>query len=356
MQFGISVYVGLEQTQEENLSIIVRAASFGAKYLFTSLHLPEVDNIAARDALFPIVEKAHEFKMKIIADITPESLNDSCLYDAIDILRLDDGFAPTTIAKMTRDDSHHLFAINASSISLSELNELKASNADFNRLIAIHNFYPRENTGLDEAFFVSQNSMIKQFSIDVFSFIPSMHHARGPLYCGLPTLESHRHKSVVTCARHLLSLGVEQILIGDPLPSSEELKAINELNQIKTANDEAVILRIKPLTQSEKIKELLSNVFTSRPDMARDVVRTIESRKQVKEADIKIAAENAIQRDIGAITLDNDDYPRYNGELEIIKEPLPADKRVNVVAKVVPDDIDLIRLIKPKQKILFHFV
>ena len=43
MQNGISIYPGLDNTLEENLALIERAASLGLRRLFTSLHIPETE-------------------------------------------------------------------------------------------------------------------------------------------------------------------------------------------------------------------------------------------------------------------------------------------------------------------------
>ena len=36
----------------------------------------------------------------------------------------------------------------------------------------------------------------------------------------------------------------------------------------------------------------------------------------------------------GSITLDNDGYGRYSGEVQLVRSDLPADSRVNVVGQV----------------------
>lgn len=51
------------------------------------------------------------------------------------------------------------------------------------------------------------------------------------------------------------------------------------------------------------------------------------------------------------ITMDNDLYGRYRGEVQITLNDLPADERVNVIGKVIPEDILLLSFIKPGQGI-----
>ncbi len=59
------------------------------------------------------------------------------------------------------------------------------------------------------------------------------------------------------------------------------------------------------------------------------------------------------KRSKGIITSDNEQYLRYEGELEIAKKDLPEDKRVNIVGKVADFDLPLLDIIGSNQMILF---
>lgn len=43
MENGISIYLGLDNTIEENLQLIKTAYKYGIKRIFTSLHIPETN-------------------------------------------------------------------------------------------------------------------------------------------------------------------------------------------------------------------------------------------------------------------------------------------------------------------------
>ena len=43
MQTGIAIYLGLDNTFEENLALIDSAAACGVQRIFTSFHIPETD-------------------------------------------------------------------------------------------------------------------------------------------------------------------------------------------------------------------------------------------------------------------------------------------------------------------------
>ena len=78
----------------------------------------------------------------------------------------------------------------------------------------------------------------------------------------------------------------------------------------------------------------------NRFDPARDVIRSADARfKKIK----KVEAQQTVPRKIGSVTIDNQDYGRYMGEIQISLVDLPSDEKVNVVAVVVPADIDLLK-------------
>ena len=73
MAFGISVYPGLDNTLEENVALIRRAARLGVTRLFTSLHIPEHNKSVFADELRAILDTARDARLELIADVTPES-------------------------------------------------------------------------------------------------------------------------------------------------------------------------------------------------------------------------------------------------------------------------------------------
>ena len=56
------------------------------------------------------------------------------------------------------------------------------------------------------------------------------------------------------------------------------------------------------------------------------------------------------------MTIDNSNYGRYAGEVQIIDAELPADSRVNVAAHIVDEEFFLTRYIKPRQKFSFNLI
>ena len=83
-----------------------------------------------------------------------------------------------------------------------------------------------------------------------------------------------------------------------------------------------------------------------RPDVSRDVLRLVDTRS-VKP----VPPCHTVERRIGAITMDNDGYGRYRGEVQIAKTNLPANANVNVIGYVIEEDHELISLVRPGQKL-----
>lgn len=61
-------------------------------------------------------------------------------------IRVDEGFSIEMIAKLSKEMP---VVLNASTITQDDIDNLKYSNANFEKLTAGHNFYPRPETGLE---------------------------------------------------------------------------------------------------------------------------------------------------------------------------------------------------------------
>ena len=80
---------------------------------------------------------------------------------------------------------------------------------------------------------------------------------------------------------------------------------------------------------------LYGKVFTCRPDSPRWLVRFQESRAYAK-AGPPVQPDRCEERRRGSITMDNCLYGRYSGEVQLIRQDLPADEKVNVIGHIQP--------------------
>lgn len=354
---GIALYPGLDNSEEENLSLLQSAAQIGIKRVFTSLHIPETNVFRLKKELKTLLALAKLYNMEVISDISPNTIKllemDKFSFQSfkkigITTLRLDYGYNVREIADMSQNTQEIKIQINASTVTEKTLLALKKFAVDFNKIEALHNFYPREGTGLGEETLLKQNQLLHSYGISVGAFVPSQSRKRSPLKEGLPSLESGRYLDVSLGARKLIALGVDTVFIGDSLPSKEELEALVFLKP------DQVTVRMQVLTQNTKIKELLRQPFTARIDEARDAIRAEEGRKVFSEMEIE--PENTRERRAGSITIDNKGYGRYMGELQIIKTTQVADKRINVVGQILPKEEELLAYITPGRKYSFELI
>lgn len=347
MQNGISVYAGLDCDIDENISLIEQAAALGFKRLFTSAQIPETSDAENfQEDFADILTTAAINGFEIILDVNAENFTQ---YDLNGItLRLDDGFTAQHVAELSRARKIQL---NASTVTEDFLDELTDLGANFDNISALHNFYPHPHTGLETYYFNNQNQILHEFGVAVGAFVPSRDGKRRPPLCeGLPTLEDCRNFSTDLSARFLATLGVDFIIIGDSLPTHEELQAVAAIQ-----SDE-VIMQAELLTDDATAKEILSRTFTRRADVAKSVIRAVEGRQYLKDLDATIQADSqAHARTFGDVTIDNENFGRYAGEVQIVQDVLPADERVNIAAHILDEEIFLADYLKPRRKFSFRF-
>ncbi len=358
MHTGISLYPGLEGTAAEHLSLLEHASALGIRRLFTSLHIPETNKNALRQELHQLLAVARSHDMDVIADISPkttallkiDTLQPQALLNlGITTARLDYGFSVEKTALFSRIMPIQL---NASTLQPSYIQALQNAGADFSHIDCLHNFYPRPHTGLSPAYAAQQTHWLQEKGLSVGAFIASQTGRRGPLYEGLPTLEMHRHMDVSLASRHLAAMGMQSILIGDSHPSAVELESL-----ARTGREEknVVVLKARLLSRDPYIRDLLSYTFTARLDAAQDVIRAQESRSHIGS---HIIAADGPQRPLqyGDITIDNQGFQRYMGEIQIIKNPLPAEPRTNIAARILTEEQFLLPYITPGRKFRLEWV
>ncbi|MBW8351485.1 DUF871 family protein [Bacillus sp. IITD106] len=348
---GVSVYLGYEKISKQGL-YLRKMKEHGFKSIFTSLHIPEDNPSEYKEQLSMLGSIAKELDMELMADISPLSIkmlgldwnNEKELLNwGLSGLRTDYGIDENTIVAL----SHQMkIALNASTITNESLNRMKNKGLNINQVEAWHNFYPRPETGLGWEDFIERNKWLKEKGLIVMAFIPGDETLRGPLFAKLPTLESHREYSPFAAYLELKNKGyVDKILIGDVQISDIALE------QFEAYRQGEILLRCKACKETNiKFIKKLPTLHTNRADHARDCIRSVESRQYASIGKCSILPSNCVQRPIGSITIDNEKYRRYQGELQITLNNLRADEKVNVLGRVVSDDRRLLPFIKGNQK------
>ncbi|WP_412989428.1 MupG family TIM beta-alpha barrel fold protein [Pediococcus siamensis] len=348
---GFSIYLDTD-VSDQTENYLAKMAENGFEGVFTSVHIPEEDakNYVKRLKKLGRMCAAHHLSLTVDTDLKAlENLHISIENIAnlqtfgISALRLDDGFTNQQIARLSQ---HLNVALNASTISEKDVQELHANHANFECIEAWHNFYPRPETGLDEDWFKARNKWLHQQHFQVMAFVPGDDRRRGPLYEGLPTLESHRYSNPLVAAVELTEkMLVDKVFIGDPQLSMSLAKSFGDFYQRS-------LVKVHVKTE---FQPLWGRIWHNRPEVARDVIRLVESRQQNELLHQKVAPANQGQRKPGTVTIDNDLYGRYQGEIQICKVNLPVNNRVNVLGQIDQVDIPLLALVRENTGIEFLY-
>jgi uncharacterized protein len=352
---GISIYLN-EPISDHQREYIHTMSNLGCRGIFTSLHIPEDDPSLYATRLKELGSLAKQYKMELVADISPQSLAylgvtwekaEKLKEWGITGLRVDYGLSEELIANLSRKMK---IALNASTLTEENVNKLKQYNFIPSSVEAWHNFYPRPETGLDTKEFYQRNEWLKSEKLSVMAFIPGDGIRRGPLYKGLPTIEEHR--DLTTFAAYLDFYhhpSVDKIFIGDPTICQSSAK------QFAYFKDGTIFLRAHPFTDDKRIMDRFKQIQTNRLDAARDVIRSAESRLYGLMGDFSVEPYNTIDRPVGAITVDNRLYGRYQGEIQITKRSLEADQKVNVIGQVIKEDLHLLNYIRGGTKFMIEW-
>lgn len=344
--YGISIFLNEELT-DETIAYIQKMKKIGFDGIFSSLHIPEDDTSLYSERLKALGEIAKKEKMKLMIDISGEALQRAGLsFDHLDELlelgvtglRMDYEISNELISKA----SHQIdIGLNASTITEKDIEELTFFNADFSRFEAWHNYYPRPETGLSDHFFREKNSWLKKVGFQVFAFVSGNKKLRGPLYEGLPTLEKHRYINPFAAAIELEKhFFVDAIYIGDP---SIDARTMNQFGFYIIEN--RLLIEIENI--NSKYYEYVLGKHENRQDDAKDVVRSANARfGKIPQ----IVPEIIKERKKGSVTVDNQLYGRYMGEIQLTKHDLPQNKKINTVAMVTKEDQPLIHAINAGTK------
>ena len=201
---GRSVY--LTQFEEQRASLSAFAA--GGAPVFISLHISEEFDAAYCARVQEMCDFLSAQGWRILADVSEKTIRQFGCADLTALakrlhlwgLRLDYGFSVEEMCALAQQLP---VAVNASTTTPEVARQLAAGGGT---VIAMHNFYPRPETGLDPEFLRESTAALQAEGLQVYGFIPGDALLRGPLYKGLPTLEAHRTAKQVRKQRRRAAL------------------------------------------------------------------------------------------------------------------------------------------------------
>ena len=319
MRTGISVY--LSSPLQDIERTIEHGAAAGARYAFTSLHIPEDGGAAYADKVRQVLSLLSARGIALIADVGPRTcdlLGLERMEDLRDLgleyLRLDYGFSAQRAAEL--------------------------SGADVTRFAACHNFYPKPYTGLALEDVARTNLRLAALGFEIMAFVPGDANVRGPVFEGLPTVEAQRGRAPKV-ALNMLELAhgadCDIVLVGDP--------DLSEAGWAQFAQISAGYVDM-PCQLDPGYSYLLGQVHHDRPDSSALIFRSQESRTSLKPDSVPTDTGAGLPRKTGSIAVSNSGYGRYEGELEIARVDLPGDERMNVVGHIAPEAMELLPFVK----------
>lgn len=339
---GISAYFN-----SLDLDYIKAAAQHGARYVFTSLQLPEDDLTQTKTNLLKLIAVCEENDLILVPDISPQAFDHLGLaqgdFDAlralgIKAIRLDYGFDDWDLL-VSLQQTFTLF-INASTIDEDYLSKAGQHGLKIADLHAAHNFYPKPDTGLAPTYFRALNHRFLGSGVQLLAFIPGDELKRYPFYAGLPTLEDQRGQVPLVSAVQLINdYQVDDILCGDSKIKLTTLAAIRDYQDQR-------ILTI-PVIDVNMPANLFNQEQPVRKEVSEKLVRLNVPR--VPEVEISETGD----RPLGTITQDNRLAARYSGEVQISKRDLPFSAESNIIGYVHPAYLGLLPYIDGKTRIRF---
>lgn len=347
---------------------IKRAFEYGYNEIFTTLHLPELSFDDQLLSLELIAKECRKYHLELTVDIGGGYLkkitDDEIVINKlnkleIDFIRLDYGYLLEDIKILYQRLHLKGFILNASIFYEDEFDKQYKELKQIDEKMAIracHNYYVREETGLDELSALKQDQFINKYKLPIYYCIPSRINPRYPLYQGLCTLEKHRYMDLrdIICDLYL-HFDLNAYMLADEWFNDDELQIIEKtLNDLTIKLNKVEDIKIKLFNTSKEEEKIIFKEHEFRLDSPACLLRS-QSSRQMAEFASAIKPCNNIQRKRGYLTIDNILNQRYSGELQVILEDKSPKASCNVVG-FISNDQDLVKLMRYKEGIKYRFI
>lgn len=355
MSIGISIYPE-HSTFEKDKTYVDLAHSYGFQRIFTSLLELSGDGEQVVNNFRKIVQYAGSLGMEVMVDINPSvfkqigvSYEDLSFFHDLGAfgIRLDTGFTGREEAAMTRNPYGLKIEVNMS-IGTSYIDNIMSFSPNVNNLLGSHNFYPMRYSGLEEEFFKHCSRQFRSHNLRTAAFVTCQAGELGPwpMQDGICTLEAHRYLGIDVQTRYFMLCGlIDDIIIGNAYATEAELRAMagawNETHPTLTVALNETISDIE--------KEIVVNELHGyRGDRSAYLLRSSLPRFKYKNSDIPANNCHEIKR--GDITIGNNNFGQYKGELHIALKDMENLERVNVVGCLTAESLNLLPNLKPWSK------
>ncbi len=354
-KLGFSLYP--EHSSLENTKNYMQMMKrHGAKRLFMSLLQLDSEDTKHFDKYKEIIAYARQLDIKVIADISPRFIasagwEDQVILKAYEFglsgIRLDEALPIEDIVSLTHNPHGIKIELNMSTDD-KLLVRLLEQDCQKEHLIACHNFYPHEFTGLSVKHFLKMSSLYHDNGIETAAFVSAQTASEGPwpLSEGLPTLEDHRHLPLLDQVKFMKAIGtIDNVLISNQFMTEEELAPCATV-----LNTKDLTLTVHPIEHLTAIeRKIISHEHVYRGDISDYLIRSTMPRLVYREERVLPRDEQSKQVTRGSVIIDNDRYTRYKGELQIALKPFTLTGKSNIVGQIADNELDLLDYLKPWQ-------
>lgn len=351
---GISLYPDISKNIVQEKEYLKIAYEFGFTRLFMCLlNLQDEESF---QRFIHMSEYAKQVGYEIIFDVSPSVMKQlNISYDHLQFfleigaygIRLDESFDGIKEAKMSYNPENLKIELNAST-DMKHIEKIMLHHPNMHQLLTCHNYYPLRYTGLSDAHFHSTTRKMKEYHLRVAAFVTSQNDntfGPWPINDGLCTLEKHRDLPIDVQVKHLLSLGIDDILIGNAYASSEELKACQQ------ALIHPHSLHLEVLENSVIEDKIIDEIHTLRPDKSDYVARSTSPRIKYQKYSIFPKDNQGFHK--GDVVILNDISLRYKGELQIILQEICANDSMNLVGRIPQEEHLLLKEINTWDEVIF---
>lgn len=360
MNLGFSLYPD-QHPLATMTDYINRLTKYPFKRVFLSLLQLDTEDDAMMAKYQAIIRLCQSKQLMVVADINQALIEqlgwEGRLVEAgktfgLDGLRLDEPLAlPAMIAVINNTED---FKVELNISQANQLLEYLLKNgARKDNIIGCHNFYPKRFTGLSEAHFAATTKVYKEHEILTAAFISATSASEGPwpVSEGLPTLENHRNVGSTSQLKELIYQGlIDDVIISNQFIAKEEIAALMEVFTTERILDVEVVADLSP------VEELIIHYpHHYRNDVSEYVLRSTMTRIEYQAEDVP-ARYQAKQVKRGDILIDNKDYGRYKGELQIALREFEATAKTNLVGHISSDDVDLLAYLEPNDPFKLRIV
>ncbi|UUX35175.1 DUF871 domain-containing protein [Fundicoccus culcitae] len=355
-KLGISIYPE-KSNQADLFAYIDKAAEAGFTRVFSCLLSVEKDKEEVKEEFKLVNSYAKSKGFEVIVDVAPR------IFEALDIsykelgffkeiqadgLRLDVGFTGAEEALMTYNPYDLSIEINMSN-NVHTIDTIMDYQPNVYNLIACHNFYPHNYSGLGLDYFEKSTKRFKQYGLRTAAFVTSQNDSTfgpWPVTEGLPTLEMHRHLPLDVQVKHYLAMNlVDDIIISNCYPTDAELASLSNLDLSLVTFDVEVV---DGLPETER-KILFEELHVNRGDQSENIIRSTQSRVKYKGHHFeRFNTPDTIHR--GDIVIESSYYGHYAGELQIALNDMKNSGNSNVVGRIKEAEVFILDEIKPWQK------